>query len=225
MVNEEAGACNFQGELFQQLIETTYVHSLGLGDQPTVAGALMDTYWYKFVSKAELEKDSKVRIGYFSDGGYHTVSSLDNMFLINANSPNAYGAWAFLEFLLSEQAQSLMKYDRYPVNRAVFEKLMAREIEEGAVLSGEEVALKAGNQRYCEENGAEAYRARFDLTEENISEIKSIVQTTKAVPLKRAAIIKIIAEEYKKNPLAEMSVEEFALLVEEKVKLYLDTYK
>ena len=225
MVDEKTGTCNFQGELFRQLVETTYIHSANLGGRPTVAGALMDTYWYRFESEAELEKNGKVRIGYFSDEENHTISSQDNMFLINANSPNTEGAWAFIEFMLDEQAQSLMKYDRYPVSKAVFEKLMAHEIEEGAVMDGEEVVLKAGNQKYYEENGAEDYRARFDLTEEKIAEIRDILETTKATPLKTSSIIKIIAEEFRLYRADDTSVEEFALFVEEKVKQYLDTYK
>ena len=225
MVDEENGTCNFEGGLFQQLIETTYAHSLGHGTQPTVAGSLMDTYWYKFLSEEELTKEEKVRIGYFSENGHHTLSSLDNMFLINADSPNAEGAWKFLKFMLGEQAQSLMKYDRYPVSRAVFEKLMAQEMEEGAVLAGEEVVLKAGNQRYYEENGAEAYRARFDLTEEKVAEIRGIVENTKATPLKMTSIIKIIAEDYKHYQWGDTTVEEFAAQVEAKVKRYLDMYE
>lgn len=226
MIDEQTGTCNLQTELLKQLIETFYNHSFyGRNDVPIVAGALMDTYWYKFVSEEELKKEGKVRIGYFSDDGLCTFSSLDNMFLINANSPNVEGAWEFLEFMLGEQAQSLMKYDRYPVSREVFEKLMTHEMEEGAVMDGEDTVLKAGNQRYYEENGAEAYRARFDLTEEKIAEIRSIVENAKATSLKTASIIKIIAEEYRLYRWEDTSVEEFASLVEAKVKRYLDEVK
>ena len=223
MIDEENGTCNLQTELLKQLIETFINHSFyGRGNVPVVAGALMDTYWYKFVSEEELKKEGKVRIGYFCDDGLRSIASLDNMFLVNANSSNAEGAWEFLDFLLGEQAQSLMMYDRYPVNRAVFEQLMAHEIEEGAVMDGEEVVLKAGNQRYYEENGADAYRARFDLTEEKIAEIRSIGENTKATSLKTAAIIKIVAEDYRLYLLTDMPVEEFVAEEEAKVKRYLE---
>ena len=102
---------------------------------------------------------------------------------------------------------------------------MAQEMEEGAVVSGEEVVLKAGNQRYYEENGVEAYRARFDLTEERIAEIRSVVENTKATPLKMASIIEIIAEDYRLYRWEDTTIEEFASIVETKVQLYLDTYK
>lgn len=226
MLDEENRTCDFQEKLFYQLIETTYAHSIGAGlsAQETFAGALLDTYWYKFQSETELKEEGKIRIGYLSDEGYHTVSSLDDMFLINAKSPNLEGVWEFVEFMLGKQAQSLMKYDRYPVNRAVFEELMAREIDEGAVMSGGEVVLKAGNNRYYEENGADAYRERFDLTEERIAEIRAVVEATEAIPLKTASIVKIIADDYRYYRWEDTTIEEFASLLETKVQLYLDTY-
>ena len=129
--------------------------------------------------------------------------------MLNANAANRDGAWEFVKFLLSEEAQGKLEESIascMPVKKSVFESLMEREITNGP------------SKDY------DTKRMVFEppLTRERADEIEAFLENARALPYKTEPILKIIEEESQDYFNGSKSIEQVADIIENRVQLYLD---
>lgn len=147
---------------------------------------------------------------------------------INNNSDDAHkqGAWEFIAFLLSDEIQESMGSQRFPVNKKAFEALAAQEMVEGSIVlkegkDGNTVKyVKTGSLKDYNYDEA-AYRAANDLTEEKVREIRTLLETSRALPTRNVPVIAIINEEAAAYFSGAKSIEEVVAVIENRVELYL----
>ena len=75
------------------------------------------------------------------------------------------------------------------------------------------------------ENGVEAYRELYDLTEERAKEIENILERTRQVPSEILPILEMIYEEADAYFAGSKTIEEVIPIMENRVQLYLDERK
>lgn len=242
-VDWEKGTCDFGGELFARMLEVAkrYGYSEQKENYPVLAGGRKDFNCYDRESIAQLKAEGKRFVGYLTDDGCHNLLHSTEALAINSNSPNKEGAWEYLSFLLGQEAQSDFSYPSaspgydpsgYAMLRSAFAEVMANELEEGAI--GTIVMktgvvnpyYKAGQQEFKDLKGdEEAYRKLYDIDEETVKEIESIIEDARHRPLRTEPIREIIYEEAADYFNGSKSIEEVVKVIQNRVQLYLNEHR
>lgn len=127
--------------------------------------------------------------------------------MLNANAANMDGAWEFVKFLLSEEAQEKLAetaLSSMPVKKSVFEKLMDKEIANGPTEIGMKKAFEG------------------PITRERADEIEAFLESARVLPYKTEPILEIIREESRDYFNDSKSIEQVVSIIENRVQLYLD---
>jgi len=240
-VDWENKTCDFENDFFVKALEVSRLY----GDEYTLLPALGEMYnhksFYKYINEEQLELAEEVYIGYFFDDGCHPWMPGATSLSINSNSQCKDGAWAVIEYLLSEEAQTQkwltdedgerLEERQYPVNIYAFEAIVLLEQEETALLEytlyGDKKTIeKAGYAPYRDMGfDKEAYRARYNLKDADVEEIRNLMYELHSRPGRPVEILGIVYEEAEKYFNEEKSVSEVCESIQEKVQSYLDAYE
>lgn len=233
MVDWEQGSCDFGGGQFARMLEASKRYADdGRGTYPALADFLLylsDIYYYTAKSGGvQMAAEGKLPVGYFFDDGPHMMIAEENsrIMCVSATAANKEGAWAFIRYLLSEEAQSDYRNNiGYPVHRGAFDRAMARIMEQGPIEEAPNGKGKIyhGDGTY-REMGEEAYAALFTPTKESVEEIRTYLEEAKPLPLRTAPLVRIIMEETGAYFAGDKSAEEVIRAVENRVGLYLEEH-
>ena len=218
MVDWEKGTCDFTGELFRKLLEVSKRYQFvkrnnypSITDQKYLTG--VSAIYYNFRTRAEEEIDGYAPIGILFDDGSHPVPTIAQSkrrsLMLNANAANRDGAWEFVKFLLSEEAQETLgktALSHMTVKKSVFEALMEKEIASG-------LPKNLSKQRVVFEG---------PLTRERADEIKTFLESARALPYKTEPVLAIIQEESREYFNGNKSIEQVADVIENRVQTFLD---
>lgn len=138
----------------------------------------------------------------------------DVSMVMNHYGKHRDGAWGFLCFLLQEETQEKGRGDSngYPANKAAFEQLLLKEKAEGPV------KRKAGGGAIIEGDGK-------PLTEQDMEELRQILEEARYPVFQTEEILDIICEEAQHYFNGVKSVEQVADVIENRVRLYLKEHR
>lgn len=220
MVDWKSGSCDFSGELFAKMLRAAKRYA---ADERYQYPAIVNLrYVSNLYGLDNGMKRNQVHLGVFFDDGHYASDNLitSNAMGINAGSEHVEGAWAFLAFLMGEEAQSLIDYraSAFPVHRAVFEKLIQYELEECKatieVIVDGIVFTKPANKRFGQE-----------FTEEQAEEVRLLFEEAKSLPYRTKPLLDIIKEETAYYFDGAKSMEDVIAVIENKIQLYLEEHK
>ena len=218
MIDWEKGTCDFGGELFGKLMEAAkrYQRDEGSAQTQITTKKYLSSFngiYYNFLTGAESEAEGYVPIGFLFDDGHHpvltTAQSERCSLMLNANAANRDGAWEFLKFLLSEEAQEKLSdvlLADMPVKKSVFRAQIEKEIKEGP-------GKNLDKSRMLFEGS---------LTRERADEIEAFLESARALPYKTEPVLEIIREESQDYFNGSKSIEQVADIIENRVQTYLD---
>ena len=216
MMDWEKGSCDFNTPLFYKLLEAS--RRYGDDGRSNLEPITVDRLVYnvgRFITQAELAQQGKVSIGTLFDEGSYPACSNGNALSINANSRNKEGAWEFIRFLISEEAQfgdrDSSPYE-YPVNRKAYEASIEKFIEQ-------ETYIK-------QVNGVDVpVYWNTEITEERLTEFREKIETARPLPIRTGPVVDIIIEEAADYFKTGKSAEDVAEVINRRVQLYLDERK
>ena len=199
MIDWNEKTCNFDCDLFYKILEIVkrYSDARNKGFSP-----IMKNMWLQpgvDEGKEYFEKEGFVTIDFwFDDGNYPLSNPSFSTLMINSNTENLEGAWAFISFCLSETGQSYEEYNN-PVNKVIYDKVF-----EDA-------------HRFCKnEEEAEKYYP-FSQIEDH----KDLLERGKFVPYKTEPIINIIEEEAGAYWSGSKSIEDVVDIIQNRVSVFL----
>lgn len=218
MVDWEKGTCDFGGELFGKLLEVAKRYQYDKRNNypkltSTKSASAVNTIYFSFRTRAEDETGGYAPVGFLFDDGRHPVPVMgqyrSRLLMLNANAANRDGAWEFVRFLLSEDAQEKLTetLDGYmPVKRSVFEALMEKEMAEGP----------------ADNLAKEGMVFQGSLTRERVDEIEAFFESARALPYRTEPILELIQEESREYFNGSKSIEQVADSIENRVQMYLN---
>ncbi len=208
MVSWETGTCDFSGGLLGKILMVAEQYGYnGKNDYPAL---VKQDYLgpFLYVDSAMLEEEGRVVMAPMFDDGCHAQVRPKEVLSINANSTRKEGAWEFICYLLGEEVQEAIDSEIiYPVSKAAFEKLMAKELEEGRIVQDGDITITKGN---------------YDLTEERLDELRAILDDARFLPTRNLPILDIIYEEAADYFNGVKGIEEITAIIENRVQVYLD---
>lgn len=206
MVDWENKTCDFSGELWEQLLRVADRYGVterNKGDEEIASFFLTMDSLYTFARvDAESHSRGMAAVGYPSDEGM--VSRIGaNTIAVNASSQNKEGAWAFLQYLLSEKVQRQIAENAFPVDKEIFQE---------AVDNVDKETVYA----YDRYTGQEIY-----VTDESIADCLAWIERGKLNPTHTEYILDIVVEEAEFYFAGDKSMEEISDTIENRVRLYL----
>ncbi len=157
-------------------------------------------------------------IGFPSNSGNGSYISPSNGMGINAKSENKEGAWEFLKTFIEEDFQNNSVEWSFPVLRsaldAQFEEAMTPEYVE---IDGEQVEEPKTSWSY-DEFSADIYAA----TQEQIDEIKALIESTTEIESRNDEITNIISEEAAALFAGQKSAKDVADVIQSRVQIYVN---
>ncbi|MCR5310868.1 MAG: extracellular solute-binding protein [Lachnospiraceae bacterium] len=197
-VNWESRKCDFSGELFSKILDTSkrYGEASGRGYSP-----IMQNYYTglgSFQGKSSLEEHGWIKVdAWFDDGNFPVYAEGTNL-MINASSEQKEGAKIFLSYVLSNYGQ---KYFSEPASKSVYRAVMEKELK----------LLEAGKSHM-----------EVPLTEELIVEMTEICERGRYTPRGTWDILEIIREESEAFFTGEKSKLDVIKIIQSRVQLLLD---
>lgn len=224
MIDWEAGTCDFDGELFVKIMENAKRYGYDARKKyPHLVQSMSYSSLTRYDSLAELEEEGMTRLGVLFDDGCYGAMDLHSIMMINANSAQKDGAWEFIAFLLTEEAQVELSMG-FPVNRAVLPIWVQREIQKQF-----ESKLNAGvGSIYIDEGEMIRKYKEYtveDMTEERIEEYLSALEGVRSLPFRTAPVLDIICEEAESYFNGSKSIRDVSATIENRVGLYLKERK
>ncbi|MBD5536210.1 MAG: extracellular solute-binding protein [Lachnospiraceae bacterium] len=226
-VDWEQGTCDFSGELFRNILEIAkrYGDDGRRGGLPSLAQDLdrsVSDIFY-FHGPAEQEESGMVLVGVLFDDGCHLALSSFSALAINANSAHKEGAWEFICFLLSEDAQNFYAVNGgMPALKSAFDLLIDGQKEQ--VAGGKKftiISTVVGANGAAGEQSVEVY-GEEDITEEKIEAYRKMLEGACPYPIRTLPILDIIYEEAADYFNGSKSLDEVCGIMENRVQLYLN---
>ncbi|MCM1119685.1 MAG: ABC transporter substrate-binding protein [bacterium] len=157
IIDWEKGTCDFSGELFARILEVAkrYADPERKGNnEKDIAFYYNPTYY----SHEQMDSEGKAIVNFlFDDGNYPKYRTGLSVFMLNANSPNQEGVWAFLEYLLSEEGQGYAADGSgMAANRSMARSYAAYELQ----------LLEEGRMETSGNITPEAYEELFDYADQ-----------------------------------------------------------
>lgn len=239
--------CDFQGDLFAKLLEVCKLYGnddyLNSDKNMEMNHFISTNQFYGYLNKEQRELAGDEYLGFFFDEGCYPGQDIYHTLHINSRSENKEGAWAFLAWLLSEEAQSQKNFTQnritrfVPANVFAFEEVIRMEINETALAW---VPGKDGKEKYLKYIPAdadyeqrskirkmtdEAYRGLYNLKEQDAEEIREQLYIAKPMPARTVPIQNIIYQEAALYFNDERSLGDTCDAIQKKVQEYLDGLK
>ncbi len=207
------GTCDFSGELFAKILRTAKRYGYNPKNHLPSLTQTEFYFLYNYMDRATREEEGKVMAGTLFDDGYHVKPGSGYTLMINADSAQKEGAWEFLRFLLSNEAQARWDFvdsSIYPISKVTFHAMIEQEQTEGRVItdpsSGKVIRRKG----------------LYDLTDSRAEELEEILEGARFLPVKTTPILEIIREEAQDYFDDIKSIEEITAVIDNRVQLYLD---
>ena len=199
MIDWENKSCDFSTELFSKILEVSkkYADNRNKGYAPI----MRNTFCYigLYPGREALEKEGRVILDYyFDDGNYPKYNASVETLVINANTNNLEGAWAFLSYAMSKTGQS---YYALPTHKDLFAEMnlnLLKDIEDG-----------------------KAY-PMVDFTEAVMQDAIQVFSTGKYCPQYTEEIMDIIHEESGAYFSGDKNKEEVINIIQNRVTLLLE---
>lgn len=198
MIDWEHKKCDFQQELFSKILDIAkrYGDAAKKGYDPIMRPKYM--YAGIYAGEKQYENEGWVTIDYyFDDGNYPLYNWSFNTLVINSNTKQLEGAWAFLSYTMTKTGQS---FCTNPVQKEVFD-LMNEDILK---------AIKDGQAQMS-----------VELTEESVAEMKRVLETGKYFPIRPREILKIVDEEAAAYFSGDKTKQEVTDVIQNRVQLFL----
>lgn len=226
MIDWETGACDFQGGLFAKMLEVAKRFAFDENqDVPILAQYELCSFLTNFDAPAIQEKLGRRTVGVLFDDGCHTAMDPSaQMLSINANSAQKQGAWAFIEYLLQEDAQNAVALDHFPpARRTAFEKMITKALSDLKVIRWTTV----GSVYTIKGQDVENFRtiAYEDVDEAWIEAFRASAEDARTLPIRTAPILEIIFEEAEDYFTGGKGVEAVIDVIENRVRLYLEEHR
>ena len=221
MLDWETGSCDFNVPLFTQILENAKRYDAGSAKNQKVLLAFPLNYKsiYHYDSHEEMEGEGTIVAGALFDDGCHGAVDSRYTLAINANSPRKEGAWEFICYLLTEEAQSEITKD-VPVKKVALQTWLGLQLTE---VSGNNE--KIVNVKYMEEGEIISYRKIYtkeDITDERIAEYLGALEDVRVLPFRTGPILEIIYEEAEAYFSGSKSAKDVSKIIQNRVQLYLD---
>lgn len=199
IIDWEKRQCDFSNELFGKILDVAkrYSENAKKGYEPITESFL--PYVGIFPGKKAIEEQGWTLINYFFDDGCHPKYYSNSALMINSNSENVDGAWAFLSYLMSKKGQNL-KGGSYSVHRELFAESVENDFKR--VETGE-------------------LQMTIEMTEEIVADIIELHSTGHFIPRRTDDIRNIIYDEAEAFFSGEKSKEEVCSLIQNRVQLLL----
>ena len=248
-VDWENLTCNFHTNLFASVLEVSklYARDYQTKDVPILNDVQLTSNFYSFENEEQLRMAKQVYIGYLFDDGAHPAAANFSPFYINNRSINKDGAWALIEFLLSEtfQVQNdiymdeevwygteriLNVYRHCPVNVYVFDEIVRMEQEESAIVEFVRPdwtvkIYKASMAKQYMDLGDEGYRGLHNLKDADAEEMLERLYLARPLPTKTLELQEIIYEEAASYFNGERSLGDTCEAIQQRAQAYLDSYE
>lgn len=172
MIDWDNKKCDFTGELFSKILEVSkrYADDGKKGYDPIMEWTL--TYLGLYPGQEALDQRGRVTIDfYFDDGNFPKYNESFVTLVINANTKNLDGAWAFLSYAMSKYGQN---YCSLPVHRELYDEK---------------------TQQYLKDLEAGTMQMTVNLTEDSLRDLTNIFNTGRYCPKRTEKILNIIFEE------------------------------
>ncbi|MDE6063720.1 MAG: extracellular solute-binding protein [Lachnospiraceae bacterium] len=206
MVDWENKTCDFSGEFWEQLLRVSGRYGVterNKGDEEIASMFMSVRSLYDFAQmESEAHSRGMVAVGYPSEEGMVSRISAETI-AINASSQNKEGAWAFIEYLLSEEVQRQIAENAFPVDKKIFQEAVDNVDKEKVY----------GYDRYT---AVEIY-----ITDESIADCLAWIERGKIAPTHADYILGIVEEESEFYFMGDKSIAEISDTIENRVRLYL----
>ncbi len=219
MLDWEQGSCDLSGGLLEKLLEVSkkYGYDERYNHHNLIRSTrLADICQYD--SAAELAGQGRVVCGVlFEDRCRGTVTS-EGTLAISSSSKAGRGAWEFLRFLLSDDAQS--KTSSFPVKRSLLKDWTAQQ---AARTEADENGITI-NVSYIDRGELVKDQKTYtpaDMTEERTEEYLDALENIRAFPIRCAPVLDIICQEAEDYFSGGKSIGEVIDVIENRIGLYL----
>lgn len=206
MVDWENRTCHFRGELWERMLKAAerYGVTERNKDAEEISCMLPIGSIGEFARiEAESYSRDMVAVGYPVNDGM-AARIVTGTIAINASSENKEGAWTFMAYLLSKEAQRQIAENSFPVNKEIFQESVDKADKEN---------VYAYNRWYP---GQEIY-----ITDESIANCLMWMEGAKPEPSNTEYILSIVQEEAAYYFAGDKSIEEISATIENRVRLYL----
>lgn len=235
MLDPETGSCRFDGELFAKMLHVARQYA---DDGKNIRPVLFDmgenvNYYCSEYDRQQYAEKGMVEIGHFFDNGRHGKNATATWMAVASTSPYKEGAWAFLQFLLSDQGQMIVEANPalgfYPVSKKCYDEMARQAIAEGAYRfdpvnkRGWPLVWLHGN--LFDTLGMAAYNELFGPTEEKVEQVRRILEDAQMPSLKTEPILDLICEDAEAYFSGTKSIEEVTPIIQNRVQLYLDEHR
>ena len=244
-VDWENRTCDFMSDFFFKAMEVALLYGDEGNELPAVGQLRNTKTFYNYVNNEQMDLAGEYYIGYIFEDGCRPWMVGGNAMAINSNASCKDGAWAVLEYFLSEEGQlqkDLRQADiglkfsyRYcPVNIYAFEAMVLLEQEETALYEyqykGDTRAVYKGGEgqitlRDVYHWDKDAYRATYNLKPEDAEELRNQLYEVRYMPGKASEILDIVYEEAKMYFWGRSSLYDVCEKIDVKVQEYLDAYE
>ncbi len=218
MVDWESGSCEFHTPLFGKLLEAAGRYGDdGRKNMESIAvyRSLSDVLELEGLTGThETEFEGKVTSGILFDDGCHAAYSWAGDMSINANSSHKEGAWEFIRFLISEEAQS-----------ADFRGVWFPPVHREAFDAWEQWFLNQYTNVHKEGLVSERLYNGRPVTDEMLVEFRERIEDARPLPFRTVPLLDIILEEAEDYFNGFKSAEEVSGVINRRVQLYLDERK
>lgn len=182
--------------------------------------ALASVYLSNFSDFARIEQgqfgDDITMIGYPCEEGNGSCISLFSRYAISSRSASTDGAWEFVKYFLSDEAQRKTSYG-FPIKKNVFEE-KAKESMERPYWENED-----GSKEYYDNTYwlGDAEVTINPLTQDEVDEIKTFLMSVTKMSNYSQNIMDIVTEESAPFFAGQKSAEDCANVVQSRVKMYI----
>lgn len=234
MLDPETGSCRFDGELFAKMLRVARRYA---DDGKNIRPVLFETgdntnYYCSEYDRQQYAEKGMVEIGHFFDNGRHGANATATWMAVASTSPYKEGAWAFLQFLLSDQCQMIGKvnpaFGSYPVSKKCYDEMAKQAIAEGAFRI--DTVNKHGRPlgahgHLLDTLGRVAYNEIFGPTKEKAEQVRHSLEDSQMPSLKTIPILDLICEDAEAYFSGTKSIEEVTPIIQNRVQLYLDEHR
>lgn len=224
MIDWEAGTCDFGGELFAQIMENARRYGYnGRNKYSNLVQSMSYSTLARYDSRAELSEEGMTRLGVLLDDGCYGASDLHSTMMINANSAQKEGAWEFITFLLTDEAQLELSMS-FPVNKAILPAWVQKSVQKSF---DNNLTVGVGGIYIDEGEIIRIYKeyTREDMTEERIAEYLSELEKVRSLPFRTEPVLDIICEEAVNYFNGSRSIRDVSVNIENRVRTYLEERK